>query len=187
MGLLSARGPPSWHPASNYIKEACKEAAVYCTAHGVDISKLAMHFSLSNEEIPTTLVSTASLERLKDNIAAVNATLDATEQQVTSHIMSEYFRLESFVAGTPLEFVLGKKLGVPIFTDDALSVALIRPFFLRHMPVSRLGTGFELCCSRPLEGRETWGGIEVGKYFESVGRAFVHRDLYENRYAPVAK
>ena len=31
---------------------------------GVDISKLALHFTLSNERIPTTLVSTARYDRL---------------------------------------------------------------------------------------------------------------------------
>ena len=35
MGLLSNRGPPSWHPATDDIKAACKEAADYCQVHTV--------------------------------------------------------------------------------------------------------------------------------------------------------
>ena len=30
MGLLSDRGPPSWHPATNDIKKASASAAAYC-------------------------------------------------------------------------------------------------------------------------------------------------------------
>jgi aryl-alcohol dehydrogenase-like predicted oxidoreductase len=68
MGLLTHRGPPSWHPATAEIKTACREAADYCSEQGVDIGTLAMAFTLGNENIPTTLVSTASLERIKKNI-----------------------------------------------------------------------------------------------------------------------
>ena len=30
MGLLTNRGPPAWHPATQEIREACKQAAEYC-------------------------------------------------------------------------------------------------------------------------------------------------------------
>ena len=65
MGLLSSRGPPGWHPATPQIKKTCQEACDYCTAKGVDLSKLALHFSLSQPAIPTTLVSTASSTRIQ--------------------------------------------------------------------------------------------------------------------------
>lgn len=38
MGLLSNRGPPGWHPAHNFQKEACAAAAAHCKSQGVDIS-----------------------------------------------------------------------------------------------------------------------------------------------------
>jgi hypothetical protein len=86
MGLLSDRGPPKWHPATDAIKHTCQQAAAYCKSQvslrrlwappgvrpgangsithrgvqGVDLSKLALHFSLANPKIPTTLVSTAN-------------------------------------------------------------------------------------------------------------------------------
>ena len=56
MGLLMNRDPPSWHPATDVVKTACKEAIAYCKDNNVDISKLAIHFVLSHNEIPTTLV-----------------------------------------------------------------------------------------------------------------------------------
>ena len=30
MGLLTPQGPPSWHPATNDIVEACADASSYC-------------------------------------------------------------------------------------------------------------------------------------------------------------
>ena len=30
MGLLSERGPPAWHPATQDIKDTCAQAAKYC-------------------------------------------------------------------------------------------------------------------------------------------------------------
>ena len=30
MGLLSSRGPPAWHPASETLRSKCKEATEFC-------------------------------------------------------------------------------------------------------------------------------------------------------------
>ena len=30
MGLLSRRGPPAWHPASETLRSKCKEATEFC-------------------------------------------------------------------------------------------------------------------------------------------------------------
>lgn len=91
MGLLATRGPPAWHPASVKIKTICAEAAAYCTEQGVNISTLAMNFTLSNEQLPTTLVSTASLQRMKSNIASVYTPLTALESKVLGEIMDRFF------------------------------------------------------------------------------------------------
>nr|XP_002739218.2 PREDICTED: L-galactose dehydrogenase-like [Saccoglossus kowalevskii] len=92
MGLLSNRGPPSWHPATDDIKDACKEAAKYCQDKGVDISKLAMHFTLDHDEIPTTFVSTASLSILESNLACVHEKLSTLETNTMADVMNRYFR-----------------------------------------------------------------------------------------------
>ena len=42
MGLLSQRGAPLWHPASEDLKMACAKAAAYCQTQGYEIEKLAM-------------------------------------------------------------------------------------------------------------------------------------------------
>ncbi|SFD65524.1 Predicted oxidoreductase [Paenibacillus catalpae] len=67
MGLLGTRGTPQWHPASQEVKDICKQAAEYCSAQGEDIARLAVQFSTMNERIPTTLVSTANPSNIVKN------------------------------------------------------------------------------------------------------------------------
>jgi L-galactose dehydrogenase len=56
MGLLTNSGPPSWHPASMSLKAACSSAAKLCKSKGVDISTLAVLYSLSQRETGCTLL-----------------------------------------------------------------------------------------------------------------------------------
>lgn len=67
-GLLSKQGPPEWHPSNRLIRETCMKAAHYCEQKGEDIAKLAVQFTLTNEQIPTTLVSTAKSNHIQNNI-----------------------------------------------------------------------------------------------------------------------
>ncbi|RUS76704.1 hypothetical protein EGW08_015531 [Elysia chlorotica] len=90
MGLLSNRGPPEWHPATKHIKDACAQAAAYCQERDVDISRLGLRFSLEEEEIPTTLVSTASRVNLLKNLQSVYTPLDDKEKQVLKEVMTKY-------------------------------------------------------------------------------------------------
>jgi len=90
MGLLSARGPPEWHPATQNIKDACKQAAGYCSEKDIDLSKLAVKFTTENENIPTTLVSTASERNLKTNINVVESELTVEERDAMEHILDRY-------------------------------------------------------------------------------------------------
>jgi aryl-alcohol dehydrogenase-like predicted oxidoreductase len=76
MGLLSHRSVPDWHPASRDIIEACNRAAEFCKQQGEDLSKLAIQYSVANEKIPTTLVSTASVDNIKKNIKWANEPID---------------------------------------------------------------------------------------------------------------
>jgi L-galactose dehydrogenase len=76
MGLLSSRPVADWHPASEEIRVICKQAAEFCEKNGVDLSKLAIQYAVQNELIPTTLVSTASLENIKKNIKWTEEPID---------------------------------------------------------------------------------------------------------------
>jgi L-galactose dehydrogenase len=76
MRLLSETGPPAWHPAPPDLRERCAAAAVLCREHGADLGKLALQFSVANPEIPTTIVGTASPERVLQNIRDIEEPLD---------------------------------------------------------------------------------------------------------------
>jgi L-galactose dehydrogenase len=76
MRLLSDKGPPDWHPASDEVKVKCAEAAEYCRARGSDIGKLALQFSVANPAIHTNIVGTANPDRILQNIREIEEPLD---------------------------------------------------------------------------------------------------------------
>lgn len=65
MGLLTSKGPPEWHPASNELKQACQQANDICETLGVDISRLAMAYALCDSLISCTLLGMKSVEQVK--------------------------------------------------------------------------------------------------------------------------
>ena len=77
MGLLSSRGTPDWHPASQDLKDACARAAAYCQEQGYPIEKLAIQFATSlNPRIATTLFSSANPQNVLKNIEYASQPLD---------------------------------------------------------------------------------------------------------------
>jgi len=76
MGLLTERGTPPWHPASEEIKETCARAVAYCRNKGVDIARLAIQFALANPDLSTTLVGTANPENLEKNVKWLEGPID---------------------------------------------------------------------------------------------------------------
>ena len=77
MGLLSMRGAPDWHPATETLREACAKAARYCDEQGYPIDKLAIQYSTScNDHIATTLFSSANPKNVLKNIEYVNEPID---------------------------------------------------------------------------------------------------------------
>jgi aryl-alcohol dehydrogenase-like predicted oxidoreductase len=78
MGLLTNRGAPNWHPASDMVKATCAQAAAHCRSQGADIAQLAIQFSLANPNIATTLVGTSKPEKLKKNVEWLEEPIDET-------------------------------------------------------------------------------------------------------------
>ncbi|OWF51720.1 L-galactose dehydrogenase-like isoform X2 [Mizuhopecten yessoensis] len=91
MGLLTERGAPDWHPASDDVKRSCAEAAVYCRQMGTDLSRVALSYSL-DLPLPTTLFSSASLINAKKNLDAIFMPLTDTERKTKEEIMKRYMR-----------------------------------------------------------------------------------------------
>ena len=62
---------------------------LYYQSKDVDISKLAMKFSLGVEDVATTLVSTASIDNLRNNIATVTMELNDVEKDAMDYIIEK--------------------------------------------------------------------------------------------------
>ena len=95
MGLLTARGPPPWHPASPELKARCAAAAAAAAARGADIAHLALHFALfSCPALPTILVGTASLARLAHDVEVAKGLhpLSEAEARALEEIRRDFFQ-----------------------------------------------------------------------------------------------
>jgi L-galactose dehydrogenase len=68
-GLLTDRGAAAWHPASDKDRALFRAAAEFCRKQGTTIAKLALQFSSQNDDIPTTLFSSADPESVRRNVA----------------------------------------------------------------------------------------------------------------------
>lgn len=94
MGLLSMRGAPEWHPASEQLKDACRRAAEYCQQKGYPIDKLAIQFSTSNNQhIATTLFSSANPDNVRKNIEYVNEPVDEQLVREVQEIIGDQMRV----------------------------------------------------------------------------------------------
>lgn len=62
--LLTNAPLPEWHKATDSVRAICKQAAQHCTAAGVDIAKLALQFSIANENMTTCITGSANPGRV---------------------------------------------------------------------------------------------------------------------------
>jgi L-galactose dehydrogenase len=76
MGLLTEQGPPSWHPAAQEIKDACRRAAELCRRRGTDLAFLGMQFCFAEPGISSTITGTAKRHELEANLKALRTPLD---------------------------------------------------------------------------------------------------------------
>jgi L-galactose dehydrogenase len=76
MGLLTNQGPPSWNPAPEPIREACRRAAELCRQRGADIAFLGMQFCFAEDRVPSTITGTAKRDELEMNLRALREPMD---------------------------------------------------------------------------------------------------------------
>lgn len=93
MGLLTPEGGPSWHPANHIpdIISKVQQARDFCAARGIDIAKLAIHFTLRQSRLTTTLISTPDRRRMLENISIISEQLNQAEEGALQHILDEFF------------------------------------------------------------------------------------------------
>ena len=62
--LLTDAPLPSWHKATDQVREVAKAAADHCRQRGSDIAKLALQYSAANESFASCVVGSANPERV---------------------------------------------------------------------------------------------------------------------------
>ena len=62
--LLTNAPLPPWHKATDEVRSVAKQAAEHCTAAGSDIAKLAVQFSVANEDMTTCVTGSANPKRI---------------------------------------------------------------------------------------------------------------------------
>eukprot|EP01119_Soliformovum_irregulare_P020889 TRINITY_DN6836_c0_g1_i1.p1 TRINITY_DN6836_c0_g1~~TRINITY_DN6836_c0_g1_i1.p1 ORF type:complete len:189 (-),score=36.31 TRINITY_DN6836_c0_g1_i1:63-629(-) len=115
MGLLSSQGPQTWHPAPEFLRSVCQEALQYCQDQGVDLARMALLFTLENEDIPTTFVSTPSRDMMLQNIACAEQGATPQEKAIIDHLFHHIFKQHGDLGWEGLEVLnywtnLGKAL-----------------------------------------------------------------------------
>jgi len=101
MGLLTERGAPKWHPASESIRAVCRKAVEFCRERGEDIVKLAMQFSCANERIATTLFSTTQSSNVEKNLRYVQEPINEELLDEVLKILKPIHR-RNFTRGLPV-------------------------------------------------------------------------------------
>jgi aryl-alcohol dehydrogenase-like predicted oxidoreductase len=64
--LLTNAPLPKWHKAPAHVREAASKAAKHCANRGSDIAKLALQYSIANEEMTTCVTGSASPKRIAE-------------------------------------------------------------------------------------------------------------------------
>jgi aryl-alcohol dehydrogenase-like predicted oxidoreductase len=62
--LLTSAPLPKWHQATAEVREVAAKAAAYCTEQGTDIAKLALQYSVANEDFASCVTGSANPDRV---------------------------------------------------------------------------------------------------------------------------
>jgi L-galactose dehydrogenase len=76
MGILTAGGPPPWHPASEEVKKAGRAVVDLCESRGVRASDLALQFAFAHPYVSVTLAGMPTAEQVRQNVAAASNPMD---------------------------------------------------------------------------------------------------------------
>jgi L-galactose dehydrogenase len=85
MGVLTAHGPPSWHPAPRAMLAAARGAAAWCAANSADIADVALRFALADAPVDSTLVG---LRTRAEVLAGVRALEGAPDGRALAGVLS---------------------------------------------------------------------------------------------------
>ena len=76
MRLLSAEGPPDWHPASPALRDVSRAIVECCRAAGVDVTRVALRFCLDHPTVASTVIGMARQKEVEENVRALETNND---------------------------------------------------------------------------------------------------------------
>lgn len=88
MGLLTNKGPQSWHPAGSEVKNVCRRAAEYCKEQNVELARLATWFTLNQPHIDTNICGFFNVQQFHD-------TVNVLTKGLTDHEMATFYEVKS--------------------------------------------------------------------------------------------
>ena len=93
--LLTNAPLPDWHKATPEVRDLCKKAADHCSAAGIDIARLALQFSVANEDMATCITGSANPGRVAQWCEWLKEPLDrqlvAEVQQILAPIHNWFY------------------------------------------------------------------------------------------------
>lgn len=73
MGLLREKPPPDWHPAPLELREAVRKDVELAKSNGLNISNLAIQFSLGFEkDLTSTVIGFSNAEEVEEGVRCWN-------------------------------------------------------------------------------------------------------------------
>lgn len=76
MRVLTRKGAPPWHPASNAVRQAGAKIVTLCEACGVNPVSVALRFCLDHPYVSSTLAGMSSSAEVEENINALDFKVD---------------------------------------------------------------------------------------------------------------
>ena len=134
MGLLTPQGPPAWHPASSELQNACHQAVQLCRDQGVDVTRLATIFALSEPRIACTILGMKGIseiqaaQRAAAKIPTDQSTFDARTIQKEALSEAEFSLLERIM--DPLQGPFASVWGDKGF-EEWDGIAAVREFYMQ--------------------------------------------------------
>ncbi len=94
MGILTDQGPSEWHPAPQAVRDAGQKAAAFCRNHGVDISDVALRFSIGHPYASSTLVGMANTAQVQASLKLLETATDPELLRQVEAILAPVFNYE---------------------------------------------------------------------------------------------
>ena len=100
MGLLSEKGPPAWHPATDRQREICQELSLDLIKRGSPMCHLALRYTLANPIGSSLVIGIGNIVELMDNLNIYMSRHDSRNTRLFSFAKSRLVGLTELDLGS---------------------------------------------------------------------------------------